>query len=101
MWCGEEHQKIACGYIYTILNIVGISAQTMHMLNSNAKIRCRIFIRNVVMQLVSEQIKKHSEISTVMHKPLNLKHHQFQTQIEGNSNDHIDTGLLTSRKKMC
>ena len=41
---------------YTVLNIAGINAQTIHMLNSNVKIRHGIFIRNL-MQLVSEQIK--------------------------------------------
>ena len=87
--------------LYRILSIAGINAQTIHVLKSNVKIRHRIFIRNLMMQLVSEQIERHSEISTDVHMPSQLKLHQFQTQIEGNSNDHIDTGLLTSRKKMC
>ena len=34
-----------------------INAQTIHMMNSNVKIKCRILIRNLVTQLLSEQIK--------------------------------------------
>ena len=86
---------------YTILNIAGINAQTIHMLNSNVKIRNRIFIRNLVTQLVSKQIKRCSEVSTGVHKPLHLKLHQFQTQIEGNSNDNRDTTPSTNRKSVC
>ena len=65
---------------YTILNIAGINARTIAMLNSNMKIRHRILNRNLVMWLVSEKIKRRSEISTGVHKPLHLKL-QFQTQI--------------------
>ena len=61
-----------------------------HMLNSNVKIRGRIFIRNLLTQLVSEQIKRHSEISTGVHEPLHPKLHQFQTQLEGSSGDDVD-----------
>ena len=61
---------------HIILNITGINAQTI-LLNSNVKIRCRIFIRNLIILLVSEQIKRHSEISTGVHKPVHLKLHQF------------------------
>ena len=39
---------------YTILNIAGINARTVHMLDSNVKIRHRIFIRNLTAQLASE-----------------------------------------------
>ena len=84
---------------YTILNIAGINAQTIHMLNSNVKIRNRIFIRSLIMQLVSEQIKKCSEISTGVHKPLHLQLHQFQTQIEGNSTGNTDMVPLICRKR--
>ena len=42
------------------------------------------------MQLVSEQIKRHSEISTGVHEPLHPKLHQFQTQLEGSSGDDVD-----------
>ena len=83
----------------TILNIAGINALTIHMLNSNVKIRHRIFIRNLMMQLVSEQIERHSEISTDVHMPSQLKLHQFQTQIEVNSNDDIGMAPLTSIKR--
>ena len=40
---------------YTIVNIAGINAQTIHMLNSSVKIRHKIFIRNLIIQLMSEQ----------------------------------------------
>ena len=90
------------GIFYTILNIAGINTETIHILNSNIKIRCRIFIRTLVRHLVSEQMKRHLEISTGMHEHLHLKLHPFQTQIEGNSNDNIDTAPSTSRtRKRC
>ena len=63
------------------------------------EIRCRIFIRNLIMQLLSGQIKRHPEISTGVHKPLHLKLHQFQSQIGGNPNDDIDTVPSKSRKR--
>ena len=63
------------------------------------EIKHRIFIRNLTMQLVSEQIKRCSEISTGAHKPLHLKLHQFQTQIEGISNDDINTAPPTNRQR--
>ena len=88
---------------YKILNIAAISAQTIHMLNSNVKISCRIFIRNLITRLVSEQIKKHSEISTGVHKPIHLKLHQFQKEVEGNSTNDIDMAPSTEgeKEKIC
>ena len=50
---------MAYGYIYTIFNIAEINVQTTHMLKSSVKIRHRIFFRNLITQLVSEQIKRH------------------------------------------
>ena len=84
---------------YTIWDVAGVNAQIIHMPNSNMKIRHRIFIRNLVTQLVSKQIKRCSEVSTGVHKPLHLKLHQSETQIDENSNDDIDTVSPTSRKK--
>ena len=81
---------------YTTVNIAGTNAQTVRMLNGNVKIRHRTFIGNPVTHLVSEQIKRHSEISTGVHKPLHLQLHQFQSQIGGNSNNNMDTA---SRKR--
>ena len=84
---------------YTTVNIAGTNAQTVRMLNGNVKIRHRTFIGNPVTHLVSEQINRHSETSTGVHKPLHLKLHQFQSQIGGNPNDDIDTVPSKSRKR--
>ena len=46
------------------------------------EIRCRIFIRNLIMQLLSGQIKRHPEISTGVHNTLQLKLHQFQHKLK-------------------
>ena len=85
--------------LYRILSIAGINAQTIHVLKSNVKIRHRIFIRNLIMQLLSEQIQRCSEISTGVHKFLHLKLHEFQTQMEGNSNYDVNMASSTSRKE--
>ena len=63
------------------------------------KNKVKIFIRSLVMQLVSEQIKRHAKISMGVHKLLHLKLHQFQTQIEGNSYNNIGITPWTSRKR--
>ena len=102
LWCGQEHQKMACGYILHNFEYYWNKCSDCSYAE-HVKIRCRIFIRNLIMQLMffAEQIKRCSEISTGVHKPLHLKLHQFQTQIEGNSNDNRDTTPSTNRKSVC
>lgn len=81
----------------TILNIAAINAQTSPMLNSNVKIRSRIFVRNLVMLLVSEQKGVQNSlqvcISLYTWNFINFK------QLKGNSNKDMDMAPLTSRKE--
>uniref|UniRef100_A0A0K8RIP3 Uncharacterized protein n=1 Tax=Ixodes ricinus TaxID=34613 RepID=A0A0K8RIP3_IXORI len=86
-------------FVYPIWDIAGVNAQIIHMLNGNMKIRCRIFIGNLI--TVSKQIKRCSEVSTGVHKPLHPKVHQSETQIEENSNDDIVSLTSRGKKKMC
>ena len=87
--------------VYTIFNISGINPQTIHMVNNNVKIRHKIFIRNLVIHLVSEQIKRCSQIFSGVPKTLHLQLHQFQRQMEWNSNNDIDTSPPQAGKKTC
>ena len=66
----------------TFTFIAEINAQTIPMLNSNVKIRSRIFIKNLIMHLVSEQINRQSEISSGVYKSLHLNLHQFKHKLK-------------------
>lgn len=84
---------------YTILNIAGVNAQIIYMKN-NAKndiLRRRMFIRKLITELLSEQIKRRSENTTGVHKPLHLKLQQFHKQSE--ENEETDTTASTSNKR--
>ena len=75
-----KHQKMAYGYIlhnfeYCRNKCSDCSHAEQQCENKGTKYR--MFIRNLLTQLVSEQIKRHSEISTGVHKPVHLKLHQF------------------------
>ena len=53
------------------------------------------------MQLVSEQIKRHSEIATGVHKAFTPEISTISNKSEGNSNDNRDTTPSTNRKSVC
>lgn len=88
---------------YALLNIGGINAQIIHMLNQNVKIRRRRFIRNLSDQLLSEQIRCRADITTGIHKPLHLKLQSLQKPKEGNSSNDPDPDiqLVGNKRKRC
>lgn len=84
---------------YTVLNIAGINAQIIHMLNQNVKVRRRVFIKNLVTQLVSDHMRRRSDIITGIHNTLQIKLQNSCGSDTENSNRHIKTDApMTSNK---
>lgn len=86
---------------YMVLNVGGINGQCIHMLNKNVKIRRRMFLKNLSLQLIADQIKRRSEMTSGIHRPLHLRLHTLQHSEDASSSRNPELNVTDHTRKRC